>query len=93
MSRLSKRRRAQSSQGEARPFAGMRKITSQAAGVDIGAPEIGAWGPDGDDQQSVRPFGTYTADRQTLADWFVDCGMQTVAMASTGVYWLPLFEA
>jgi hypothetical protein len=48
--------------------------------------------PDGDDQQLVRAFGTSTADLDALADWFVDRGIQTAAMASTGVYWLPLFE-
>jgi transposase len=93
MSTLSKRHRARSSQGEARPFAGRRKVTPHAAGVDIGAHEIVACVPDGDDQQIVRTFGTYTADLQTLADWLVDRGIQTVAMESTGVYWIPLFEA
>jgi transposase len=92
MSKLSRRHRVQASQGEARPFAGMRKITAHAAGVDIGAHEIVACVPDGEDQQIVRTFGTYTADLQTLADWLVDRGIQTVAMESTGVYWIPLFE-
>jgi hypothetical protein len=92
MSKLSNRPRARSSQGEARPFAGMRKVTPHAAGVDIGAHEIVACVPDGDEQQIVRTFGTYTTDLQTLADWFVDRGIQTVAMESTGVYWIPLFE-
>jgi transposase len=93
MSKRSHRQRAQSSQGEARPFAGMRKVTLHAAGVDIGAHEIGACVPDGEDQQIVRTFGTSTADLQLLADWLVDRGIETVAMASTGGYWLPLFEA
>jgi len=92
MSRLSKRHRTRSAQGEARPFAGMRKVTPHAAGVDIGAHEIVACVPDGEDQQIVRTFGTYTTDLHTLADWFVDRGIQTVAMESTGVYWIPLFE-
>src|SRR5262249_18001268 len=92
MSKLSRRHRARSAQGEVRPFAGMRKITAQAAGVDIGAHEIVACVPDGEDQQLVRTFGTYTADLQTLGDWFVDRGIHTVAMESTGVYWIPLFE-
>jgi hypothetical protein len=48
--------------------------------------------PDGDDQQLVRAFGTYTAALASVADGFVDRGIQTVAMASTGVYWMPLFE-
>src|SRR5215470_9149481 len=92
MSKLSRRPRTASAQGEARPFAGMRQITAHAAGVDIGAHEIVACVPDGEAQQIVRTFGTYTADLQTLADWFIDRGIQTVAMESTGVYWIPLFE-
>ena len=93
MSRLSTRPRIRAAQGEARPFAGMRTVTPHAAGVDIGAHEIVAGVPDGEDQQIVRTFGPYTADLQTLADWCVDRGIQTVAMASTGVYGIPLFEA
>ena len=85
MSKLSRRHRAQASQGEARPFAGMRKITLQAAGVDIGAHAIVACVPDGEEQQLVRTFGTYTADLQTLADGLIDRGLLTVAMESTGV--------
>ena len=85
MSKLSKRHRIRSSQGEARPFDGMRKLNVHAAGVDIGAHEIMACVPDGDDQQLVRAFGTYTADLDALADWFVDRGIQTAAMESTGV--------
>jgi hypothetical protein len=48
--------------------------------------------PDGDNQQLVRAFGTYTADLDALADWCIDRGIETVAMESTGVYWMPLFE-
>ncbi len=92
MSKLRKRNRARSSQGETRPFEGMRQVNPHAAGVDIGAHEIVACVPDGDDQQIVRTFGTDTVDLQTLADWFVDRGIQTVAMASTGVSWSPLCE-
>jgi len=40
----------------------------------------------------VRRFGTFTADLEVLADWLLDCGVTTVAMASTGVYWIPVFE-
>jgi len=59
----------------------------------MGAPELVACVPDGEDQQIVRTCGTDTADLQTLADGFVDRGIQTVAMASTGVSWMPRFEA
>ena len=92
MSTLRKPHRLRSSQGEARPFDGMRKITPQAAGVAMGAHAIMACVPDGDDHQLVRAFGTYTAALDTLADWFGDRAIQTVAMASTGVSWIPLFE-
>jgi transposase len=92
MSTLRQRNRSRSSQGEARPFAEMRHVNRHAAGVDSGAHEIRACVPDGDDQQLVRAFGTYTADLDALADWFVDRGIQTAAMESTGVYWIPLFE-
>jgi hypothetical protein len=58
MSTLSRRHHARSSQGETRPFEGMRTVNLHAAGVDIGAHEIMACVPDGDDQQLVRAFGT-----------------------------------
>ncbi len=77
---------------EIRPFAGMRRIHPLAAGVDIGAHEIMACVPGSDHTQIVRPFGTYTADLHALTDWLFQHHIQTVAMESTGVYWIPLFE-
>src|SRR5258707_11520914 len=44
------------------------------------------------DTEPVRAFGTYTGDLQQLADWFERCGVRTVAMESTGVYWIPAYE-
>jgi transposase len=41
---------------------------------------------------NVRSFGTCTADLEVLADWLQECGVTTVAMESTGIYWVPLFE-
>lgn len=46
----------------------------------------------GRDPVSVREFSTFTADLHHLADWLVQCGVDTVVMESTGVYWVPLFE-
>ena len=63
-----------------------------AAGVDIGEAEHWVAVPPGRDPQPVRRFGTFTVDLDALADWLIDCGVTTVAMASTGVYWMPLFE-
>ena len=50
--------------------------------------------PEGRDPEGcdVRAFGAFTADLYALADWLTRCGIETVAMESTGVYWIPLFE-
>jgi hypothetical protein len=41
---------------------------------------------------SVRSFGAYTAQLEELVQWLKDCAIETVAMESTGVYWIPLFQ-
>ena len=62
-----------------------------AAGIDIGsAAHFVAVPPDRDDQP-VREFASFTADLHSLADWLDACGVDTVAMESTGVYWIPLY--
>jgi transposase len=67
-------------------------VHSGAAAIDIGATmHVAAVGPDRD-EQPVRTFRTFTDDLQRLADWFVDCGIKTIVMESTGVYWIPVFE-
>jgi len=63
-----------------------------AAGIDIGEAEHWVAVPPGCDPQPVRRFGTFTVDLDALADWLIDCGVTTVAMASTGVDWMPFFE-
>ena len=67
-------------------------INSNAAGMDIGLEEIWAWVPADRAAQPVRQFGTYTPDLLAVADWLKACGVETVAMESTGVYWIPLYE-
>ncbi len=63
-----------------------------AAGIDIGsASHFVAVPPDRDDQP-VREFASFTTDLHALADWLTACGVDTVAMESTGVYWIALFE-
>ncbi|KFB66115.1 MAG: hypothetical protein CAPSK01_004610 [Candidatus Accumulibacter vicinus] len=62
-----------------------------AGGIDIGrAFHFVAVPPDRDDQP-VREFPSFTVDLNALADWLTTCGVDTVAMESTGVYWIPLF--
>jgi transposase len=70
----------------------LQVFNPHAAGVDIGEAEHWVAVPPGRDPQPVRRFGTFTADLDALADWLIDCGVTTVAMESTGVYWIPLFE-
>ena len=52
---------------------------------------VAAVGPDRD-PEPVRTFSTFTDDLHRLADWFAGCGVKTVVMESTGVYWIPVFE-
>jgi transposase len=65
---------------------------ADAAGIDIGAEEIFVAVPADRAADSVRSFGTFTRDLHELADWLQDCGVRTVAMESTGVYWTPLYQ-
>jgi len=70
----------------------LKQINFNAAGLDIGAAEIWVSVPEDRDEQTVRSFQTFTSDLHVLADWLTDCGVETVAMESTGVYWVPIFE-
>ena len=63
-----------------------------AAGIDIGATEIFVAVPPDRAAENVRSFPTFTQDLYALADWLKQCGVKTVAMESTGVYWIPLFQ-
>jgi transposase len=67
-------------------------LRSNAAGVDIGAREIYVAVPPDRAPEPVRSYATFTEDLHHLADWLKACGIETVAMESTGVYWIPLFQ-
>ena len=81
-----------SSRPDAATEALLQTLHPHAAGIDIGEAEHWVAVPPGCDPQPVRRFGTCTADLDVLADWLLDWGVTTVAMASTGVSWMPLFE-
>jgi transposase len=70
----------------------MSPIHPNAAAVDIGATMHMAAVDPNRDPEPVRTFGTFTGDLHRLADWFAQCGVRTVAMESTGVYWIPAYE-
>jgi transposase len=70
----------------------MPLINPNAAAIDIGATmHMAAVGADRV-PEPVRSFGTFTADLYRLVDWFTECGVETVVMESTSVYWIPIFE-
>jgi transposase len=71
---------------------GLKVIQPHAAGLDIGSEEIWAAVPPAGTAEPVRKFGTFTPDLNALADWLTACGVDTVAMESTGVYWIPVYE-
>lgn len=67
-------------------------IHPNAAGLDIGSAEIMVAIPPDRDGETVRGFGTYTPDLKELADWLKVNRVSHVAMESTGVYWIPIYE-
>jgi transposase len=71
---------------------GLEVMHPDAAGIDVGnSAHYVAVRPDRD-PDSVRRFECFTADLHRLADWLQQCGVTTVAMQSTGVYWIALYE-
>jgi hypothetical protein len=68
-------------------------IRPLVAGLDVGSCEHWVCGPArADGQPNIRCFGTTTDQLQELADWLADHRVESVAMESTSVYWIPLFE-
>ena len=67
----------------------MPSIHPNAAGMDIGARAIVVAVPPARAPEPVRVFETCTPDLHALVDWLLQCGIDTVVMASTGVYWVP----
>ncbi len=70
----------------------LKPVNVGAAAIDIGSRmHMAAVNPVCTDVP-VRSFGTFTQDLHDLADWFKACGVTSVAMESTGVYWIPVYE-
>src|SRR6266498_2936597 len=67
-------------------------VYPNAAGLDIGSAEIVVAVPPERDAEPVRVFLTFTPDLYALVAWLLACGIDTVAMESTGVYWIPIYE-
>src|SRR6185436_15815882 len=64
-------------------------LEPNAGAVDVGARQMYVAVPPERDPNPVRVFDTFTEDLEKLATWLEQCGVTTVAMESTGVYWIP----
>jgi hypothetical protein len=67
-------------------------INPNAAGIDVASEEMWVCVPVHRAEQNVRKFGAFTDDLDAIADWLSTCGITSVAMESTGVYWIPLYQ-
>ena len=67
-------------------------LQPNAAGIDIGATEIYIAVPEDRTKESIRHFGTFTEDLHKAAQWLKSCKIESIAMESTGVYWIPVFQ-
>lgn len=70
----------------------LEHINTMAAGIDIGSKSHFVAVPEGCDADNVREFKSFTTDLHALCAWLKKCGITTVAMESTGVFWIPLYE-
>ena len=68
------------------------EVFPNAAGIDVGASSHWVAVPPHVAEESVREFGAMTDDLSSLAAWLIARGVDTVALESTGVYWIPVFE-
>jgi transposase len=68
------------------------EVFPNAAGIDVGASSHWVAVPPQLAEKSVREFGAMTDDLNALAEWLIACGVDTVALESTGVYWIPVYE-
>ena len=67
-------------------------VFPNAAGIDVGASSHWVAVPRTAADEPVREFGTMTDDLHAMADWLLACGVDMVALESTGVYWIPVYE-
>jgi len=70
----------------------LEPINANAAGIDIGSQTHWVCVPAECALENIRSFGCFTSDLYALADWLQECRVESVAMESTGVYWLALFQ-
>jgi len=74
------------------PTQGLQVTHPNAAAIDIGCAEHWVAVPPGRRQEAVRKFGCCTVELEALADWLVECGVDTVVLEATGNYWMVLYD-
>ena len=77
---------------DAKAVLGLPVLCADTAGIDIGATEIYVAVPGDRDEEPVRCFDAFTEDLRKIAEWLKQCDIQKIAMESTGVYWIPLWQ-
>ena len=87
---MSKRKKSKSP-AEIPKLESLKQINFNAGGIDIASAEIWVCVPEDRDEQPVRRFATFTAELHCAASWLKSCGVETVAMESTSIYWIPLY--
>jgi transposase len=68
------------------------EVFPNAAGIDVGGSSHWVAVPRAASDEPVREFGTMTDELHAMADWLLACGVDTVALESTGVFWIPIYE-
>ena len=89
---MSRKRNKQTASGQPEWSLSLEVVHPNAAGIDIGNESHYVAVAPNRDPNPVRQFACFTEDLHRLADWLKSCGIDTVAMQSTGVYWLPVYE-
>jgi transposase len=89
---MRRRRNKQTGSGHLEWSLNLEVVHPNAAGIDIGNESHYVAVAPNRDPNPVRQFACFTEDLHRLADWLKSCGIDTVAMQSTGVYWLPVYE-
>jgi transposase len=70
----------------------LQKINRTVAGIDVGADSVFVCAGKADGSTEVKEFSTFTVDLQSMIEWLKQCGVTSVAMESTGVYWIPPYD-
>src|SRR4029453_2228819 len=81
--------------GTIRPSANLPVVNGHAGGIDVGSTEHYVCVPEdavGEDESNVRSFRTFSGELNKLVEWLQQCGVRTVALESTGVFWIPLVQ-